>query len=96
MIHYQDEILQEIALINKAFPNPQCYLVALLLTSKFGGEVHYDSNHCISFIGMCFYDKNGIVLGSEVVSGTTFLPLEEFGMDIKKTLITALIEKHKT
>jgi len=90
----RDKVLDSIAEINRLWDNPQCYLVALLLASKFGGTIYYDSNHCVTLIGECFYDKTGVYLGSDMVR-TTFLTLDEFGMEIKKTLIDALIEKHK-
>lgn len=93
MIHYQTDILKAVAEINRTWEEPQCYLVALLLASQFGGQIYYDHNHCITLIGECFYDKTGIFLGSDLVR-SNYIPLEEYGIDIKKTLMDALIQKH--
>lgn len=92
--HYRKDVLDEIALINEKFPEPQCYLVALLLTSKFGGRILYNSDHCLTVIDFVMYDKSGIV-PLDTIEPNLFLDLEEFGIDIKKSLIEALIYKHK-
>ena len=96
MNKYRQDVLEAIAEITTVWrkPEPQCYLVALLLASQFGGTIYYDSNHCVTLIDECFYDKTGVYLGSDMVK-TTFLPLDEFGIHIKKALIDGLINKHK-
>lgn len=89
-MEYRDDVLNTIGEINRLWEKPQCYLVALLLASKHKGEIYYNSNHCITLIGNIFYDKDGIATPS-----CNYLNLNEFGMDIKKTLIDALVEKHQ-
>lgn len=54
----EDRILERIELIKHYFgEKPQCYLVALLLAVEFKGDIWYNSDHCITYIGGKFYDN---------------------------------------
>jgi hypothetical protein len=45
---------------------PQCFMVSLLLLTKFPeGKIYYDNNHMIIKIGDQFYDWRGIVTEDE-------------------------------
>jgi len=79
------KIKKYIKKINKRCPKPQCYLVALLLTSKFGGTIYYDNDHCVSLINHKFWDKKGEFPGHKVLM-TNFLPLDDYGWGIKKKI----------
>ena len=87
-------IQQRINEIKEQFgDHPNCYLVAVLLATHFGGTIFYDSNHCVAQIGNGFYDRNGEVDPEEIIE-KNFLPLQEYGVKIESTLIQALIDKH--
>lgn len=89
----EDLVLDKVREIRKRYGNkPQCYLVATLLSSNFGGVVWYNSSHCVTEIGEEFYDKSGIVPVEEFEQGG-YLPIHEFGIDIESALLDALIEK---
>ncbi|MGB3491898.1 MAG: hypothetical protein WBA57_04170 [Elainellaceae cyanobacterium] len=95
MIHYRKDVLDEIEKINRLFPEPQCYLVALLLSSEFQGEIWYNSDHCITKISGVYYDKGGVVIEECRKKQPDYLPLSKFGMDIKKGLVEALVKNYK-
>ncbi len=88
-----DLVLDKVKEIKKRYGRkPQCYLVATILASNFGGVVWYNSNHCVTEIGEEFYDKRGIVPVEEF-ERDGYLPIHEFGIDIESALMGALIEK---
>lgn len=87
-----ENVLIEIKEILKRYEDPQCYLMSLLLASKFKGEIFYNGDHCLTLIDGFYYDKSGIV---NIEATTSFLPLDDYGLDIVKTLMDALIIKHK-
>ena len=98
MSKYRLDVLQAIGEINRIWwkPTAQCYLVALLLASRFNGEIWYNSSHCITLIGGVYYDRSGIVRQQDIEDmELKFLKLDEFGINIKNALIEALIYKHK-
>ena len=57
----------------------QCYLMATLIQSQFGGEIYYNSDHCKVKLGAYYWDKNGSV-GASIPKG--YLPMSNFGTDI--------------
>jgi hypothetical protein len=71
--------------------HPQCYLFAVLMCTYFDAVIYYDHNHCVVQIGDWFFDRNGEYPVEEVIK-KNFLPLQNYGMDIEKTLMDALIE----
>lgn len=87
-------IERRIKLINKYYGEPQCFLVALLLSHRFMGTIFYNNDHCVTMIGGKYYDKRGVVPIKEVKEGN-YLPLQDFGLDIEITLMDALVDKHK-
>jgi hypothetical protein len=89
------DVLAEILKINEVFPEPQCYLVALLLSSQFQGEVYYNNDHCVTKIDGNYYDKGGLANKRVVGGDAPYLPLELFGIKHKRGLMRALITKHK-
>jgi len=88
------EILDRIDQIHKAYPKPQCYLVAILLATRFAGEIWYDHNHCITLIEGNYYDKSGKVDNEDVI-GKNYLPLDMYHFEQEEALMNALIKKHK-
>jgi hypothetical protein len=86
-------VLEKIKNIRKRYgKKPQCYLVATILSSNFGGVVWYNNDHCVTLIDEEFYDKRGVVPIEEFEQGG-YLPIHEFGIDIEASLIDALIDK---
>jgi hypothetical protein len=89
-----DDILNKIERIKESYPDPQCYFVASILSVNFAGSILYNSNHCIFTNGNgVFFDKRGLVDPVEVIADG-YLYLSEFGWNIEKTLIEAMLEKH--
>ena len=75
--------------------HPNCYLVAVLLATHFGGTIYYDHNHCVAQIDNGFYDRNGEVSPTELVE-KNYLPLSEYGIKIERVLVKALIDRHRS
>lgn len=92
-----DEIQKRIDDIKKhCGEHPQCYLFALLLSTKFGGTIYYDNNHCITKIGDKFYDRTG-EYPIDKVTANNFLPLSEYyGISIEKGLMDSIIDTKGT
>jgi hypothetical protein len=91
---YTEMVLKKIEEIKRIYGNePQCYLVACILSTNFKGEVWYDNNHCITEIDGNLYDKKGIVSPKKLENGN-YLPLSMYGIEHEKALFDALIEKH--
>lgn len=89
--HIQDRIDE----IKEEFgDHPNCYLVAVLLTTFLGGTIWYDNDHCVAQIDNGFYDRNGEVAIKKIIKNN-YLPLQEYGIHIEKTLIESLINRHK-
>ena len=85
-----NEVLEKVRTIKEFYgAKPQCYFVAMILSSNFAGEVWYDHNHCITLIDGIFYDKKGIVDPAEV-KAKGFKPLKTYGIHIEDTLIDAM------
>lgn len=91
----ENEILNRIKEIKEQFgDSPNCYLVAILLSTRFGGEIWYDGSHCITQIDWNFYDKNGQISLKEV-GNSNYIHINRYGIEIEKALVNSLIEKHK-
>lgn len=91
MIIKDEDILARIDDINAVYPEPQCYFVALLLVSHFGGDIFYDHNHCVSLIKGKFWDKNGQV---PFENTKNYLQMGYYGKAQEWALIDAMIQKH--
>jgi PAS domain-containing protein len=78
-------ILSVIVAIKTAMPfRIQCYRFATILTTIFPDAViYYNGEHCITRIDQRFYDIDGYV---GFARAKDFIPLDEYGIDIKKTL----------
>lgn len=74
--------------------HPQCYLVAVMLSTAFNGVIYYDNTHCVTLVGEAFYDKDGVFPIEKVEEGN-FIPLIEYGIEHEKALMEGLINKHK-
>lgn len=74
--------------------HPNCYLVAVLLATAFGGTIYYNSFHCVAQIGNGFYDRTGEVDPDELVDGN-YLPMYEYGIQTEALLVKSLIDKHR-
>ena len=85
------EILDYIERMVKQFRGPQCYFMALMLSTEFDGEIWYDHNHCITKIGDRFYDKSG-EFDRDLVKELGFLPLSDYGPEQKEALRDAMVE----
>ncbi|WZE63571.1 hypothetical protein PANI_CDS0051 [Maribacter phage Panino] len=89
------QILDKIKEIKKMYGRkPQCYLVAIILSSNFKGEIWYNSGHCLVEIDGDFYDKRGMVKVEEFENGN-YLPINQFGIHIESSLIEAMVESIK-
>lgn len=95
MIKYDREVLNEIATINQLFPRPDHYLLALMLASKFQGQILYNSVHCITKINDIYYDINGIVTSEDRDKELIYLSLEYYGPETKKRLMINLMKSYK-
>lgn len=88
------KVEQTIENINRDYPEPQCFLVALLLCAIHGGSIRYNMNHYITRIGDKYYDKSGeVVLSPE--EEAKYLPLSHYYWETHRASVNALIEKHK-
>lgn len=90
------EILCAILDIHNLYPQPQCYLVALLLASQFQGVIHHNSEHCVTQIDGHLYDKGGRINGPEgkFLKDGNYELLSHFGHRVKRRLVQAIFEKH--
>lgn len=86
-------ILNKISKVKESYPDPQCYFLALILAAEFGGTILYNNDHCVVEFEGRFFDKRGFVDPKEIKT-QKYMLLEDFGWDIEKTLITAMLEKH--
>lgn len=87
-----NKVLNKIEKIKEAMPNPSCYLLALIITSEFRGQILYNSDHCISKIGRFYFDKRGLVSPREVFRGD-YIPLKKYDWDQELALIGSLEER---
>lgn len=84
------EVLDRVQEIKNQYGNaPQCYLVAILLATKFQGEIWYNHDHCITRVEDGFYDRHGNV-GDRGLSLKNYIPLD--GIEAEHRLIVAMIE----
>jgi len=88
------KVEQTIEDINRSYPKPQCFLVALVLSALHGGTIRYNMNHYVTRIGDKFYDKSGEVQLSPEEE-KKYLPLSRYYWETHMASINALIEKHK-
>ena len=63
---YRQDVLNDIAGINRSFKNAPPYLVALLLTSKYKGSVWQKGKEIVSLIDGWYYDVTGVVILSNL------------------------------
>ena len=90
-----EAVLKKIADIKNFYgEEPQCYMVAMILSTNFGGQVWYNNNHCVTLIEEEFYDKKGVVSIEDFEKGG-YMPLHTYGIHVEQSLIDAMYESMK-